>query len=115
LIDGGTQRLPRIVGLGRGLDLILTGRMVGAQEALAMGLLSRVVARGAHVEAALALAEQLAAFPQTTLRSDRLAAIEARGLDHEASLGRDSLRAGLAGARRFAGGEGRGGRGVESG
>jgi enoyl-CoA hydratase len=115
LIDGGTQRLPRIVGLGRGLDLILTGRMVGAQEALAAGLVSRVVARGTHVEAALALAEQLAAFPQATLRSDRLAAIESRGLEHEAALGRESLRTGLEGARRFAGGEGRGGRGVEAG
>lgn len=115
LIDGGTQRLPRIVGLGRALDLILTGRLVDAREALAMGLVTTVVPPGEHVNRALALAEQLAAFPQATLRSDRLAAIEARGLDHEAALGRESLAAGLAGARRFAGGEGRGGRGVEDG
>jgi enoyl-CoA hydratase len=115
LIDGGTQRLPRIVGLGRALDLILTGRMVAADEALAMGLLTTVVPRGQHVQRALDLAETLAAFPQATLRSDRLAAIEGRGLDHEARLGRDSLAAGLEGARRFAGGEGRGGQGVESG
>jgi enoyl-CoA hydratase len=112
LIDGGTQRLPRIVGLGRALDLVLTGRLVDAREALAMGLVSRVVARGTHVEAALALAEQLAAFPQPTLRSDRLAAIEAHGLDHEAALGRESLATGHEGAQRFAAGEGRGGSGV---
>lgn len=115
LIDGGTQRLPRIVGLGRALDLILTGRMVAADEALAMGLLTTVVPNGRHVTRALELAEQLAGFPQATLRSDRLAALEARGLDHEARLGRESLAAGLEGAQRFAGGEGRGGQGVESG
>jgi enoyl-CoA hydratase len=115
LIDGGTQRLPRIVGQGRALDLILTGRMVGADEALAMGLVSRVVPRGQHLAAALALAEQLAAFPQETLRSDRLAVLEARGLAHEAELGRASIAAGMAGAQRFAGGEGRGGQGVDSG
>src|SRR5262249_24810948 len=67
LIDGGTQRLPRIVGLGRAHDLILTGRMVGAGEALAMGLLTEVVASGAHLERALALAHGLARFPQRTM------------------------------------------------
>ena len=66
LIDGGTQRLPRIVGLGRALDLILTGRMIGAEEALAIGLLNEVVEPGAHLERALALAEGLARFPQRT-------------------------------------------------
>jgi enoyl-CoA hydratase len=111
LIDGGTQRLPRIVGLGRALDLILTGRLVAAEEALAMGLVTEVVAPGTHVERALELAGRLAAFPQDTLRSDRLAAIEARGLEDEAARGRDSLAAGRAGASRFAAGEGRGGAG----
>jgi enoyl-CoA hydratase len=121
LIDGGTQRLPRIVGQGRALDLILTGRMVGAAEALAMGLVTEVVPAGTHLDRALELAAQLAAFPQETLRSDRLAALAApglpleQGLALEARLGRDSLAAGLAGARRFAGGEGRGGQGVDSG
>src|SRR6059058_4877717 len=80
LIDGGTQRLPRIVGLGRALDLILTGRMVGAEEALAMGLLNEVVAPGAHLERALALAEGLAHFPQRTMLADRRAAIEGLGM-----------------------------------
>ena len=74
LIDGGTQRLPRIVGLGRALDLILTGRMIDASEALDMGLLTEVVPAGAHVERALALAEGLARFPQTTMLADRRAA-----------------------------------------
>src|SRR5205807_4547578 len=71
LIDGVTQRLPRIVGLGRALDLILTGRMVGAEEALAMGLLTEVVPAGAHLTRALALAEGLARFPQRTMLADR--------------------------------------------
>src|SRR3981081_3795592 len=76
LIDGGTQRLPRIVGLGRALDLILTGRMVGADEALAMGMLTEVVPAGAHLDRALALAEGIAGFPQRTMLADRRAAIE---------------------------------------
>src|SRR5271167_292680 len=80
LIDGGTQRLPRIVGLGRALDLILTGRMIDAQEALAMGLLTEIVAHGAHLERALELAEGLARFPQPTMLADRRAAIEGFGL-----------------------------------
>jgi enoyl-CoA hydratase len=117
LIDGGTQRLPRIVGQGRALDLILSGRMVGAPEALAIGLVTEVVPAGRELDRALELAEQLAAFPQATLRSDRAAALAAPGLELaeglalEARLGRASLAAGLAGARRFAGGEGRGGSG----
>jgi enoyl-CoA hydratase len=117
LIDGGTQRLPRIVGQGRALDLILTGRMVEAAEALAMGLLTEVVPAGAQVARALELAERLAAFPQPTLRSDRLAVLAAPGLALadglalEAGLGRDSLTAGLRGAARFQAGEGRGGAG----
>ena len=121
LIDGGTQRLPRVVGQGRALDLILTGRMVGAAEALAMGLLTEVVAAGAHLDRALELAAHLAAFPQPTLRSDRLAALAAPGLDLEqglaleARLGRDALATGLSGAQRFAAGEGRGGAPARSG
>src|ERR1700712_1649565 len=71
LIDGGTQRLPRIVGLGRGLDLILTGRIVEEPEALAMGLLTEVVAPGAHLTRALEYAEALAGFPQETMLADR--------------------------------------------
>jgi enoyl-CoA hydratase len=78
LIDGGTQRLPRIVGLGRALDMILTGRMIDAEEALAMGLLSEIVAPGAHVDRALALAEGLAGFPQRTMRCWRTAARRSR-------------------------------------
>jgi enoyl-CoA hydratase/carnithine racemase len=107
LIDGGTQRLPRVVGLGRALDLILTGRTVAAAEALAIGLVNEVVAPGAHVTRALELAEAIAAFPQETMLSDREAAHAALGLGIaegialEARLGRDRLAAGLEGARRF--------------
>src|SRR5258708_26454911 len=87
LIDGGTVRLPRIIGLGRALDLILTGRPVAADEALAMGLVNRVVPRGqarqaAEALAAEALAAELAAFPQACLRNDRLSAYE----QHDLSL-----------------------------
>jgi len=118
LIDGGTQRLPRIVGQGRALDLILTGRMVRADEALAMGLVNRTVPAGQHLAAALEVAEQLAAFPQETMCSDREATLAALGLPLadglalEARLGRAVLPVGTRGAARFAAGEGRGGRGV---
>jgi len=118
LIDGGTQRLPRIVGLGRALDLILTGRMVGAEEALAMGLLTEVVAPGAHLERALALAEGLARFPQRTMLADRRAAIEGFGmpledaLALEAKAGPEVFEDGARGAARFAAGEGRSGAGA---
>jgi enoyl-CoA hydratase len=118
LIDGGTQRLPRIVGLGRALDLILTGRMVGADEALAMGLLTEVVPAGAHLERALALGEGLARFPQRTMLADRRAAIEglgmtlAEGLAMEARAGPEVFEDGARGAARFAAGEGRGGAGA---
>jgi enoyl-CoA hydratase len=118
LIDGGTQRLPRIVGLGRALDLILTGRMVGAEEALSIGLLTEVVPPGAHLERALALAEGLASFPQRTMLADRRAAIEGlgmtlqEGLALEAEAGPDVFEDGARGASRFAAGEGRGGAGA---
>jgi enoyl-CoA hydratase len=118
LIDGGTQRLPRIVGLGRALDLILTGRLVGADEALAMGLLTEVVPAGQHLARALEMAEGLAAFPQQTMLADRRAAIEgvgltlAEGLALEAQAGPEVFGDAVAGAARFAGGEGRGGAGA---
>ena len=118
LIDGGTQRLPRIVGLGRGLDLILTGRLIDAREALAMGLVTEVVPAGAHLERALALAEGLARFPQRTMLADRRAAIEGLGLPLERALaleaaaGPEVFEDGARGASRFAAGEGRGGAGA---
>jgi enoyl-CoA hydratase len=118
LIDGGTQRLPRIVGLGRALDLILSGRLVDTTEALAMGLLTEVVAPGTALDRALAMAEGLAAFPQATMLADRRAAIEglglplAAGLALEAEAGPAVFADAQAGAARFAGGEGRGGQGA---
>jgi enoyl-CoA hydratase len=118
LIDGGTQRLPRIVGLGRALDLILSGRLVGTEEALAMGLLTEVVPAGEHLARALEMAEGLAAFPQETMLADRRAALEgfglplADGLALEAQAGPAIFADAVAGAARFAGGEGRGGAGT---
>jgi enoyl-CoA hydratase len=118
LIDGGTQRLPRVVGMGRALELILTGRIIDAAEAHSWGLLNEVVDEGAHLGRALEIAEAIAAFPQPTMLSDRLAAIEgaglppADGLALEERLGRDSVITGVLGAARFAGGEGRGGEGA---
>jgi enoyl-CoA hydratase len=118
LIDGGTQRLPRIVGLGRALDLILTGRMVATREALAMGLLTEVVPPGGHMHRALEVAEGLARFPQETMLADRRAAIEGLGHTLEDGLALEALagpavyEAGARGAARFAGGEGRSGAGA---
>ncbi len=115
LVDGGTIRLPRIVGMGNALDLILTGRGVKGAEAVRLGLVNRLVPRGEALAAALALAEEIAAFPQACLRSDRLSAYEGWGLSH-ARAHRNETRRGLAvlasgetlaGARRFAGGAGR--------
>jgi enoyl-CoA hydratase len=113
LIDGGTVRLPRIVGLGRALDLILTGRAVSAQEALAMGLVTRVVAVGTARQEAEALAAALAEFPQACLRSDRRSVYEQMDLPFDAAmrnefeLGSTVLEAARQGARRFAEGAGR--------
>jgi enoyl-CoA hydratase len=118
LIDGGTQRLPRIVGLGRALDMILSGRIVGAQEAYDMGLVTEIVDQGRHVERALEYAEGLAAFPQETMLSDRRAAIDGSGMTLEEGLKLEAESAlptrevAWRGAARFAGGEGRGGEGA---
>jgi enoyl-CoA hydratase len=118
LIDGGTQRLPAIVGLGRALDLILSGRIVETDEALAMGLLTEVVPHGTHLERALVYAEGLAAFPQETMLADRRSAYEglgrdvAAGLALEARSGYETFEVAQRGAARFAGGEGRGGQGA---
>jgi enoyl-CoA hydratase/carnithine racemase len=118
LIDGGTQRLPRIVGMGRALDLILTGRIVEAEEALAMGLLTEVVAPAKHLDRALEMAEGLASFPQETMLADRRSALEGSGLSldqglaREAEIGGAVSGVGVEGAARFAAGEGRGGKGA---
>lgn len=118
LVDGGTQRLPRILGTGRALDLILTGRVVDADEALALGLVNRVVEPGRHLDAALEIAAQLAAVPQDTMLSDREAALAAHGLALEdglaleAALGAQVMQSAVDGARRFAAGEGRHGVGL---
>jgi enoyl-CoA hydratase len=107
LIDGGTQRLPRVVGLGRALDLILTGRAVDVGEAHVMGLVNEVVPHGRHVERALEIADAIAAFPQRTMLSDRDAALAALGLPLadglalEARLGRERIADALEGGRRF--------------
>ncbi len=118
LIDGGTQRLPRVVGMGRAMEMILTGRPVEAEEALQIGLLTEIVDPGQHLERSLELAEKLAAFPQETMLSDRRAALAGAGLplvdglDLEHRLGHEVLDVAAAGASRFAGGEGRHGKGV---
>lgn len=113
LIDGGTVRLPRLVGSGRALDLILTGRPVGAEEAERIGLVDRLVPAGEALAAAQALAAELAALPQACLRSDRLSSLESEGLDEEAALqnelshGMGVLREAAAGVARFTSGAGR--------
>jgi enoyl-CoA hydratase len=115
LIDGGTVRLPRIVGFGRALDLILTGRPVAADEALAIGLANRVVGPGEARPAAEALAAEIARFPQACLRSDRRSVYDALGADERTALatefahGRGVRDDAAAGAARFSAGAGRGG------
>ena len=117
LIDGGTVRLPRVVGMGRALDLILTGRPVGAAEALGMGLVNRVTPRGEALAAARQLAREISVFPQQCMLADRRSAYAqwdlplAEALRQEGRNGAPIVAAeGAAGARRFAGGAGRHGR-----
>ncbi len=107
LVDGGTVLLPRLLGLSRALDLILTGRPVGAEEALAIGLANRVVPNGTSRAAAEELARQLAAHPQACLRADRLSAWTAATLQDEFERGAGVLAEAVEGAARFAAGEGR--------
>ena len=115
LVDGGTIRLPRIVGQGRAMDMILTGRPVDGEEAFRMGLANRVVEPGHALEEAIALAKSLAKFPQRCMRSDRLSSLRQWSLDLdgalalETDLGLEVIRSGetAEGAARFAGGAGR--------
>ena len=116
LIDGGTVRLPRLIGMGHAMDLILTGRKVESTEALAMGLCNRVVPKGTALEAAVALAEQLAGFPQQTMLADRASAYAQWDMDlphalhQEWERGKACIASGLEGAGRFAAGAGRHGK-----
>jgi len=117
LIDGGTVRLPRLIGQSRALDMILTGRPVGAEEAFQWGLANRLAEPGEALDAAIALANDLAALPQTCLRNDRISALaqwslgEKEAIAAEFALGQKTLESGetLAGAARFSKGEGRSG------
>jgi enoyl-CoA hydratase len=115
LVDGGTVRLPRIVGMGRAMDLILTGRKVDAAEALRIGLADRVVPRGRAREEAEKLAHEIARFPQSAVRADRRSAYETHGLSVREAMKREWLNGmptmaeAISGAGRFAAGKGRGG------
>ena len=116
LIDGGTVRLPRLIDMGHARDLILSGRKVGAAEALHMGLCNRVVPTGTALQAALALAQQLAAFPRQTMLADRMSAYRQwdlplpDALHQEWERGKQHIGDGLQSAARFAAGAGRHGR-----
>ena len=121
LIDLGTIRLPRLIGHSRAMDLILTGREVRAQEALDIGLANRLVPAGEALNAAIELARQIASFPRTCMRNDRLSAIEQWGMEEDAAM-RNEFRHGTvtmasgesaAGASDFAKGAGRHGRARE--
>lgn len=118
LIDGGTIRLPRLIGLSRAMDMILTGRPVGAQEALLIGLANRVVPEGKSREEAEKLAAQIAEFPQTCMRNDRLSSIEQFHLDMDTAI-QNELKRGIetlktaefkTGSDKFGKGEGRHGK-----
>ncbi len=118
LCDGGTIRLPRLIGQSHALDMILTGRGVSGEEALRIGLANRLVEPGQALEGAIELAKRVASFPQLCMRSDRRSAYEQWSMTlpdallHETRLGLDVIRSGetLAGATRFASGAGRHGR-----
>lgn len=122
LIDGGTVRLPRLIGQGRAMDMILTGRAVGSEEALRFGLVDRVVADGQALTAAIELAGQLARLPQLCMRNDRLSVLQQWDLDFDAAmqlelrLGMETLASGetAAGAARFRDGAGRHGARADS-
>lgn len=117
LVDLGSVRLPRLIGHSRAMDLILTGRPVGAEEALAIGLANRVAPSGGALTAAIELAKSIAGFPQLCMRNDRLSAIEQwdlaedEALRNETRRGLETIRSGetQSGAARFAAGQGRGG------
>jgi enoyl-CoA hydratase len=122
LVDGGSIRLARLIGQSRALDLLLTGRGVGGPEALAMGLVNRLAPRGETLRASVALAKEIASFPQVCLRNDRRSLLdqwslsERDALTNEARLGRSTIASGEAadGARRFTSGSGRHGTQVSS-